>query len=108
MRTHPGREINWHALAEQCRYCVGDMAKAAGMSRRALERFFAAEFQTSPLAWVELYRHKQALELLGWSARSVKCIGTDLGYSELSAFSRAFKRREGVSPAAFRARLGTP
>ncbi len=44
---------------------------------------------------------REALEL---TDKSVSEISEDLGYAEISAFNRAFKREEGISPLKFRKR----
>ena len=53
---------------------------------------------------VEEARHAQAVNLLQQSDVSVSEVAFLLGFSELSAFSRAFKRWTGHSPAQFRER----
>jgi AraC-like DNA-binding protein len=49
-------------------------------------------------------RHEAAVQYLSSPQLSIGEIGWLLGYSEPSAFHRAFKRWEGVSPQAFRAK----
>ncbi|MDX5298804.1 MAG: helix-turn-helix transcriptional regulator, partial [Gammaproteobacteria bacterium] len=71
------------------------------MSRHTLYKRLKAENLTFADLLDEV-RKEQALTYLRESPRSLAEIGDLLGFSELSAFSRAFKRWMGVSPAEFR------
>src|SRR5258708_18428675 len=92
------RVENWHALAVASRFRVAALARAAGVSRRTLERYFLEQFHTRPQVWLELFRDKQAMEYLLWSRLAPKEIAGELGYSPVSAFSRAFKRPHRAAP----------
>jgi len=52
-------------------------------------------------SFVEEVRHELAIQHLGQSNYSITDIAFLLGYSEQSAFSRAFKRRTGMTPSEF-------
>ena len=93
---------NWHALAWQARFSVSALARLAKTYQRALHRHFMRWFRTDPHAWLEFYRDKCAQEYLLGSRMPLKEVAWELGYSELAAFSRAFKRRHGVSPTEYR------
>jgi AraC-like DNA-binding protein len=80
-----------------------EAASSLGLSERSLRRRLFEEGCTySQLA--ESVRLELAQELLKDGARSVKEIAAELGFSELSAFHRAFKRWTGHTPTEFRAR----
>jgi AraC-like DNA-binding protein len=80
-----------------------EAASALGLSERSLRRKLADEGCTySQLA--ETVRLELAREMLKDAARSIKEISAELGFSELSAFHRAFKRWTGHTPVEFRAR----
>lgn len=72
------------------------VAHEMGMSRQTLYRHLKAEGTTFERVADQL-RSELALELLG-DGRTVKEIAERLGFSDRSAFSRAFKRWRGTSP----------
>lgn len=77
------------------------MAKSLGMSPRTLARRLA-DVGTTFQKLVDETRHALALDLLKGSRHGIAQVAHLLGYSEPSAFSRAFKRWTGRSPAAYR------
>jgi transcriptional regulator GlxA family with amidase domain len=74
-----------------------DMARAAGVSLAHLRRLFAAAGKDSPKAECTRLRMALARRCLrdGWK---LERIASYLGYSEASAFSRAFSESCGSSP----------
>ncbi len=77
-----------------------DVARQLNLSGQGLYRALRAEGTTFEELLAEL-RHRFAKGYLIEQRASLKEIAYLLGYSDVSAFSRAFKRREGVSPGAF-------
>ncbi len=80
------------------------IAKGLNMSKQTLYRKLKGEgvvFQKL----VEQVRFDKARQLLAQSRLSASEIAFHLGFSELSAFSRAFKRWSGLSPKAYREQL---
>ena len=82
------------------------MAKGLHMSRRTLQRKLA-EAETTYLKLVDDTRRDLALRYLEDPRRSITDITFTLGFSQQSAFTRAFKRWTGVAPSAFRAKSTT-
>ena len=81
---------------------IETVARELATTPRTLQRRLAAagsSFQTL----VELTRRETAERYLTGSALSIAEIGYLLGYSEVAAFHRAFKRWSGRTPHAFRA-----
>jgi AraC-like DNA-binding protein len=83
---------------------VERIARVIGLGARTLQRRLADR----GLVWkalVEDVRHELALRYLAERSSSLTEIAFLLGYSELSAFDRAFRRWTGTTPAAYRRRL---
>jgi AraC-like DNA-binding protein len=105
-------ELNTGDLADRCRTHLlqeltsGEpseegLAKALGMSRRTLQR----KLGDSGLTYkgvLEKTRYDLALRYLDDPTKSVTDVTFLLGFSEQSAFSRAFKRWNGKAPTAYR------
>jgi AraC-like DNA-binding protein len=81
-----------------------DMAKRLHMSRRTLQRRLA-EADTNYLRLVDDTRKDLALRYIEDAARSITDIAFTLGFSQQSAFTRAFKRWTGVNPTEYRSAL---
>ncbi len=77
------------------------LAKSLGVSERTLQRRLHEE-GTSLHELMEGVRSELSLSLLRDSDLSVAEVAQRLGYASLAAFSRAFRRWKGVSPAAHR------
>lgn len=89
--------------AENVRPTQAELASLLHMSPRTLERALARE----GVSFKEIYEqvgHARACELLDEGRYSVSEIAQRLGYSNIGAFSRAFKRRSGASPTDYLAR----
>jgi AraC-like DNA-binding protein len=83
---------------------VGRLARSLGMSDRTLTRRLAEDGFT-PAGLVEDLRHELATQYLAEHALSLGRITYLLGYSDLSAFTRAFRRWTGRTPSKWRAEL---
>lgn len=77
------------------------LANALAMSSRTLQRKLCERGQSYRML-LEQTRHELARKYLEDPARSVTEITFLLGFSDQSAFTRAFKRWEGSSPSAYR------
>lgn len=93
-------EIRMHLAAGEVKFT--DIAAALRMSQSALLRRLEDE-NIGFAKLVEQVRREQARAYLAQRHIAVSEIALLLGYSEISAFSRAFKRWEGVSPNQYRA-----
>lgn len=80
---------------------IGWIASAAGLSVRTLQRRLA-QFGVDYSALIERLRFDRAQVLLADSTRSLSDIAFDLGYTEASSFTRAFRRWTGATPTDFR------
>ncbi len=79
------------------------VAQALGMSRRTLHRELAKSCRTYH-SIADDVRFAFAKRLLNDTGMSLTEIAAELGYSELSAFTRAFARSFGTCPSAWRGR----
>ena len=78
------------------------MANHAGMSRAALAARFTHLVGHPPMQYLTLWRMQIAARLLADSSMKVATVGREIGYDSEAAFSRAFKKIVGVSPAVWR------
>jgi AraC-like DNA-binding protein len=80
---------------------IYDAADLMGLSVRSLQRALAAE--ELPYRYlVDNLRFSKALAALRSDDTEITALALSLGYSDETAFSRAFRRRTGVSPSAYR------
>ncbi|GBQ66893.1 AraC family transcriptional regulator [Ameyamaea chiangmaiensis NBRC 103196] len=77
---------------------VGEVASAAGVSERQLERLFRAHTGSTPAAYLAAARLERARRLLRQTGMSVTDIGVACGFTSLSHFSTAFRNRFGYAP----------
>lgn len=107
-------ELNSSDLVDRCKAYLlqeltsGDpseeqLAKAMALSRRTLQRKLA-ELDLNYRSLLEKTRYELALRYLDDPKRSVTDITFLLGFSEQSAFTRAFKRWSGKAPTEYRER----
>ena len=90
-----------HAIAEALdrhggRPDVASVARALGTSERSLRRHLAAEGTTIRALLAEICLERGAALLA--QRRSITDVALDSGFSDASAFSRAWRRRHGASP----------
>lgn len=83
---------------------VDDLARIAGMSRRALELAIRRDCGVSPAVLVAGVRRREAERLLLNEDTSIQQVGANCGYPEPERFSAAFRRWTGFSPSEFRQR----
>jgi AraC-like DNA-binding protein len=83
-------------------WTLGELARAASMSKENLRRVCLKENGTSPLNHVLRLRMRRAAELLLVSDEKLVSIAERVGYGDPFAFSTAFKRETGTSPSEYR------
>ena len=81
---------------------LADLAESAAMSRTAFARRFSSVVRMTPVDYLQHWRMLVAQDLLSSTDRPISDIAEDVGYGSDIAFSRAYKRRFGVSPSAAR------
>jgi AraC-like DNA-binding protein len=94
----------WQSLAERAQFRAQELASLCQVSLRTLQRHFRQNYGLTVSKWLRDIRLRQAYGLL-LQGSSVKEVAYDLGYKQLSHFSRDFKDYFGVSPSFL---LGVP
>lgn len=77
---------------------IRELCSAVGVNRNKLHYGFKEEFGMSPLQYLEEYRLEQAYISLRDTDHLIYQIAADVGYTNQSSFSTAFKRKYGVTP----------
>ncbi|NBD33521.1 MAG: helix-turn-helix domain-containing protein [Cyanobacteria bacterium] len=94
------------AILQNC-YCnppsMLELAQKTGLDRIKLQQGFRQVFQFTPFQYLQNYRLDLAKCLLEKEVNlTVSNVAHRIGYSNVSYFSRAFKRRFGVTPGQYR------
>ena len=96
----------WIAVNLHRPITIEALARRVNLGPRQVARRFKAAFGATPASFVESLRMKEAQRRLVVSDSSIKRVATSLGYRSSHVFRRAFERRFGVSPLAYRQRFG--
>ena len=81
---------------------VDELARESGLSRDALTRRFVRARGLTPGTMLIRLRYDQAARELVESGKTIAEIIRQAGFRSVSAFSRGFRQRYGVSPGSFR------
>ncbi|MFO1497969.1 MAG: DNA-binding transcriptional regulator [Verrucomicrobiota bacterium] len=85
---------------------VPDVARAAGLSRRVLEKRFQQLLRRSVLREIRRVRVAQICRLLAETNESISEIGLTLGYSGTEHLARYFRQEKHMTPLAYRRQFG--
>jgi len=80
---------------------MATLARAAGLSRRSLYRYFNQVYGVPPVTYLRHHRLMAAMELLQTGRANVTEAAIMVGYSNLSHFAKSFKSMFGVLPGDF-------
>lgn len=83
-------------------WTLADLAERVGTSRSTLSRRFHLLVGEPPMRYLQQWRLDRAARLLTETGDSVRSVARDTGFADPFAFSSAFSRRFGVSPARYR------
>lgn len=104
------REFNF--LVEQhfrYKHSVADYAELLHKSPKTISNVFSKMDSKSPLKYIHERIALEARRMLYYTDKPVKEIAYQLGFEDIQAFSRFFKKQEGVSPSEYKEKrdLGT-
>ena len=120
--THPEQAVGWAGFVDPnlgpalariheapgANWSVAALAKVAGLSRTRFALRFRSLMGTAPIEYVARWRMACAKTELRQTSRSIADAADVLGYKSEAAFNRAFTRRYGMGPGAYRRSLGAP
>ncbi len=84
---------------------IDEMAEQVSLSSRTLNRRFKAATQQTPQQYLQHVRIEQAKRLLINSDQAISSVVQEIGYEDISSFTRLFKRVTGFSPGYYRKRF---
>jgi transcriptional regulator GlxA family with amidase domain len=87
---------------------MSDLARTLAVSDRTLVRRFAAAVGQTPLGYLQSVRLQAARALLEAGDLPVQTIAIQVGYRDVSSFSRLFRQAVGISPGSYRRRFHQP
>ena len=87
---------------------VGDLARAAGLSRAHFSREFRRTFGEPPHAYLLTRRLERAAALLRGTDHSAAEVCFSVGLQSVGSFTTSFTRMYGMSPTAYRAAFPPP
>jgi transcriptional regulator GlxA family with amidase domain len=97
-----GRCQEWIAENYACANPVAAMAERSGLKPRTFERRFRAATGYRPMDYVHALRIEEAKQLIETEGDGIDGIGAKVGYEDPTFFRRLFKRKAGLTPAAYR------
>lgn len=97
-----GRALQQIHAELQRPWTVASLASSVGMSRAAFAELFAKKVGESPMRYLQQCRIHEAARLITATDLSFGEIGRRVGYTDSTAFSRAFRRETGRSAREFR------
>jgi len=81
---------------------IKDVAENIGISSDYLAKLFRQVIGISPIEYMKTYRISVAMERLKNPNESISSISSELGFRDISHFSRQFKQVTGKSPTSFK------
>jgi AraC-like DNA-binding protein len=96
-KNQVSRTNNWEVLAAESNYCPRELARLCHVSLRTLQRRFATHYQMTISDWMRQIRLAKAYARVV-AGEPIKYVAYDLGFKQLSHFSRVFKEVHGVAP----------
>ncbi len=92
----------WIAEHYDCENPVASMTARSGLRPRTFARRFLAATGYHPVEYVHTIRIEEAKQILETDTMGVEQVGHAVGYEDPAFFRRLFKRKAGLTPAAYR------
>ena len=92
----------WIAQNYACANPVATMAERSALEPRTFARRFRAATGYLPMDYVHALRIEEAKQLIESEGVSIDEVGLSVGYEDPTFFRRLFKRKAGLTPAAYR------
>ena len=86
-------------------YTLEELAYKSGRSLSGFRREFESLFQTTPAKWIQEKRLQKAKELIFSTQLTIADICSEVGYENVSHFSRLYKSHFGYNPSQTKSRL---
>lgn len=93
---------SWIAQNYDCQNPVASMTSRTGLNPRTFARRFHTATGYHPVDYVQAVRIEEAKQLLETDSAKVEEVGHIVGYEDPTFFRRLFKRKVGLTPAAYR------
>lgn len=81
---------------------VAEYADLLNKSPKTLSNIFSKISSKTPLQFIHERKMLEARRLLSYSDMQIQEIAYEIGYDDIQAFSRFFKKHEGISPSVFK------
>ena len=85
------------------KHTVAEYAGLLNKSPKTISNIFSKFGSKSPLQYIQERKMLEARRLLRYSDMQIQEIAYEIGYDDIQAFSRFFKKQEGISPSVFKA-----
>lgn len=108
---YSSRNINLKSTIDLHKYSnlsIEELAELCSLSLSAFKRAFKKLYHDNPAHYFIYEKLKKAKELLTISDLSIGEIANEAGFNDPLYFTRLFKKREGITPTAFRATHALP
>lgn len=95
----------YHFLVEQYfkeKHTVAEYAELLNKSPKTLSNIFHILGSKTPHQYIKDRRMLEARRLLAYTDKTISEVGYAIGFADVQAFSRFFKKEEGISPMKFR------
>ena len=99
---------NFNFLVEQhfkTKHSVTEYAELLNKSPKTLSNIFSKIGSKTPLQYIHERKMLEARRRLRYTDMQIQEIAYEIGYEDIQAFSRFFKKQEGVSPSVYKENL---
>lgn len=81
---------------------LDELAELANFNKYYLSKLFKKAFNRTPIQYHAAVRLEKAKQLIQFTSLPLSAIAEKTGFQSIHAFSRAFRKQEGVSPSSYR------